>query len=199
FSNFTDVNGVQTLSAEADGSIVFTLSLSRDGEATFKILAELDHNGAGELAIDVSALVIATDFDGDSVTLPDDLVIFNIENNSDAPNYISGDASVSDTLTGTSAADIFVIDDLTAIDEVVGYEEQDRIDLSELLEANFNLGSSDPAEFVRLNGTDLEIDVDGGGDSFETAATFDSLGGINTVTIILNDDSGVQTTDGITV
>ncbi len=199
YSSFSDANGAQTLTAAADGDTVFTLALTGDGEATFTLFQNVDHNGADELQIDISTLISATDFEGDSITLPDDFVIFKVENDPDAPSYVSGETGVSDTLTSTSSVDFFVIDDLTAIDEIVGYEEQDSIDLSELLEANFNPAVSDPAEFVRLNGTDLEVDVDGGGDSFETAATFDSLSGIHTVTVILNDDGGVQTTDAITV
>ncbi len=199
FTGFSTNGNVTTLTAEADGKTIFTLSLTSDGQTTFTLFEDLDHNGAAQLELDVSALIAATDFDGDVITLPDDFSIFKVDNDPSLPNYISGDTGVSDILTGTSAADIFVIDDLTAIDQIVDYQEQDSVDLSELLEAAFDPSASNPADFVRLNGNNLEVDTDGGGNSFQTAATFNSLSGINIVNVILNDDGGSQTNAAITV
>ena len=66
-----DVTG-NTLTATAGERPVFTLELQPNGDYTFTLLDRLNHApGEGEnlLAIDVSSLVQATDFDGDTTTL----------------------------------------------------------------------------------------------------------------------------------
>ena len=66
------------LVAEADGREVFTLTLAADGSYSFELYDQLDHaTGEGEnnLPIDLSALIVATDGDGDSITLESGFVV----------------------------------------------------------------------------------------------------------------------------
>ena len=68
-----------TLTATADGRIVFTLTVNADGSWSFDLEDQLDHvldsgdtgtmlqtTGGAGAGIDFSALIIATDFDGDA-------------------------------------------------------------------------------------------------------------------------------------
>ena len=63
-----------TLTATAGGRTVSTLTLATNGDYTFNLQDQLDHaDGGGDLAIlliDLSSVIVATDFDGDSVTPP---------------------------------------------------------------------------------------------------------------------------------
>ena len=65
----------------ADGHDVFSLTLNGNGTWTFNLLAPLDdaHNGEDAITIDLSSLVQATDFDGDSVTLSGDFQVAVID------------------------------------------------------------------------------------------------------------------------
>ena len=73
-----------TLTASAGGREVFTLVLAANGDYTFDLNDQLDHaDGSGDLAtlaIDLSSVLVATDFDGDSVTPPDGTFVINVEN-----------------------------------------------------------------------------------------------------------------------
>ncbi|WP_273152670.1 retention module-containing protein, partial [Methylophaga thiooxydans] len=66
------------LSAEADGRDVFTLTLEANGEFTFALSDQLDHadaQGENNLPIDLSSVIVATDADGDAITLESGFVI----------------------------------------------------------------------------------------------------------------------------
>lgn len=66
------------LTAEADGREVFTLTLQDDGEFTFELNDQLDHaaaNGENNLPVDLSSVIVATDADGDAITLDSGFVI----------------------------------------------------------------------------------------------------------------------------
>ena len=67
-----------TLVAEAGGREVFTLTLADDGSYSFELYDQLDHaTGEDEnnLPIDLSAVIVATDGDGDSITLESGFVV----------------------------------------------------------------------------------------------------------------------------
>lgn len=52
--------------------IVFTLELDSDGDYTFRLFDQLDHpegDGQNNLPIDLASMIVATDGDGDSITL----------------------------------------------------------------------------------------------------------------------------------
>ena len=60
------------LAAEADGREVFTLTLSDNGDFTFALNDQLDHadaDGQNNLPVDLSSVIVATDADGDAITL----------------------------------------------------------------------------------------------------------------------------------
>jgi T1SS-143 domain-containing protein len=66
------------LTAEADGREVFTLTLQDNGEFTFELSDQLDHadaNGENNLPVDLSSVIVATDADGDAITLDSGFVI----------------------------------------------------------------------------------------------------------------------------
>ncbi|EEF78887.1 retention module-containing protein [Methylophaga thiooxydans] len=66
------------LTAEADGREVFTLTLNENGDFTFALSDQLDHadaNGENNLPLDLSSVIVATDADGDAITLESGFVI----------------------------------------------------------------------------------------------------------------------------
>lgn len=70
--------GDNLLSASANGSPVFTMSLSGDGTWEFELLGPLDHpiaNTEDDLSIDFGPLIQATDGDGDTVNATGSLTI----------------------------------------------------------------------------------------------------------------------------
>ena len=105
-----------TLTASAGGRTVFTLVLAANGDYTFDLNDQLDHaNGSGDLAtlaIDLSSVLVATDFDGDSVTPPDETFVINVED--DGPTIgpiadglvdFAAGSTVTKTLNGVVGAD----------------------------------------------------------------------------------------------
>jgi T1SS-143 domain-containing protein len=63
---------VATMDYMPSERVVFTLELDADGSYTFRLFDQLDHaEGEGEnnLPIDLSSVIVATDADGDSITL----------------------------------------------------------------------------------------------------------------------------------
>ena len=135
-----------------------------------------------------------------------------------ADNLIGGDGEDilagglgSDTLwggaqgvtTGDGFDDTFVINDTLSIDTIEDYVlnagvEEDQVDLTALFTAD--IGGANPdtdqlSDFVQIveNGAgavdELQVDVDGGGDNFQTVALLDGNGGVK----ILFDDNGTDT------
>ncbi|WP_037217963.1 DUF5801 repeats-in-toxin domain-containing protein, partial [Rhizobium sp. IBUN] len=97
--SYTVANGVLTATAgEGEGArVVFTLTLSNDGDYTFKLFDQLDHGTDatnGSLSIDFGGLIQATDGDGDSIPLTGGLTIAITD---DAPTT-AGRAHVSGTV-----------------------------------------------------------------------------------------------------
>ncbi len=100
-------------------------------------------------------------------------------------DYIGVDlgAPFAATQTGTAAVDTFVVDG-SALEYIADYDFDggDKVDLSELLG---NLGADDAANYVKLEGDTLKVDVDGDGTGhdFHDVATFSSTQDHVTVTI----------------
>ncbi|WP_040676955.1 T1SS-143 repeat domain-containing protein, partial [Rhizobium mesoamericanum] len=97
--SYTVANGVLTATAgEGEGArVVFTLTLSNDGDYTFKLFDQLDHGTDatnGSVSIDFGGLIQATDGDGDSIPLTGGLKIAITD---DAPTT-AGRAHVSGTV-----------------------------------------------------------------------------------------------------
>src|SRR5690606_28412543 len=91
----------------------------------------------------------------------------------------------SDTMVGGGGADTFVIDpdslDVSIEDVIADYSsaEGDVVDLTALFTVDPDGGDDVNAlsDFVRINpdvGTELQVDADGGGDSWVTVAHFDA-------------------------
>jgi T1SS-143 domain-containing protein len=98
-STSVTLDGVsQTLTAYAGGTdsgpAVFTLTLNGDGSWVFKLLEPLDQSGQGEggTTLDLSGLVKAVDFDGDSVMLSNDFKI-----------TVTDDVSIANPVAATMA------------------------------------------------------------------------------------------------
>ena len=68
------------------------MTITPAGVATFSLFGEFDHGGADSLALQLGAFVQATDFDGDTIKLPADLFVVNVEDGND-PLVITGSAS----------------------------------------------------------------------------------------------------------
>ena len=105
-----------TLTASAGGRTVFTLVLAANGDYTFDLNDQLDHaNGSGDLAtlaIDLSSVLVATDFDGDSVTTAGTATPSHFQNDVPAIGPIAdglvdfaAGRSVTKTLNGVVGAD----------------------------------------------------------------------------------------------
>uniref|UniRef100_UPI00261EC2ED retention module-containing protein n=1 Tax=uncultured Methylophaga sp. TaxID=285271 RepID=UPI00261EC2ED len=84
-----------TLTASAGQTPVFTLTLSSNGDYIFTLMGPLDHPESyveeNPLVIDLSGVVIAEDFDGDAITLNNDLFIKIIDDSPEvAENAVVG-------------------------------------------------------------------------------------------------------------
>ena len=84
-------------------------------------------------------------------------------------------------MTGGTGADLFIIEHLDAADLIADYDfetDGDKIDLSALLDANFDTGD-DASLFVRVqdsgSGANLQVNVDGVGSDFVTVATLQNF------------------------
>ena len=84
---------------------MFTLTLAANGDYTFDLKDQLDHpDGSGDdalLALDLSSVIVATDFDGDSVTPPANAFVINVEN--DVPVIGPIADSIVDFAAGSTA------------------------------------------------------------------------------------------------
>ena len=145
---------------------MFTLTLATNGDYTFNLQDQLDHADGGDsaiLPIDLSSVIVATDFDGDSVTPPAEAFVINVEN--DVPaigpiadglvDFADGD-SVTNSLNGTPGADE---------------------------PASFTVTSS-PATVTLFDGTSAELtllrDISGGGTVVTYFDDADGSGTLNT-------------------
>ena len=107
----------------------------------------------------------------------------------EADDVIIGGAG-ADTLTGGAGDDTFIINNLSDVDIITDYTEgEDRIDLTALLAGVTGLTSSNVGEYVRVQGDTLQVDVDGGADSFVDAATLNGVQAGDIVTILDDTDT----------
>ena len=129
-----------TLTASAGARMVFTLVLASNGDYTFDLNDQLDHaNGSGDLAtlaIDLSSVLVATDFDGDSVTPPAETFVINVEN--DVPTI----GAIADGLVDFAAGNSVT----NPLNGVVGADEP----------ATYSVTSS-PATLTILDGTSSQV------------------------------------------
>jgi T1SS-143 domain-containing protein len=71
-----------TLTASAGGSTVFTLTVNADGSWSFDLEGQLDHSVADtedNLDIDFSSMIVGTDHDGDTASLPNDTFVITVD------------------------------------------------------------------------------------------------------------------------
>jgi T1SS-143 domain-containing protein len=86
-------NGVW-LRATANGEKIFNFKLEADGDYRFDLDGAIDHpagNGENTLDIDLSTVIVATDFDGDSITLNGNDLVIRVQD--DVP-VVTGDDTV---------------------------------------------------------------------------------------------------------
>ena len=96
----------------------------------------------------------------------------------------------ADTLTGGIGDDTFVISDLSEVDIITDYTPgEDRIDLTALLAGVTGLTAGTVGQYVRVQGDTLQVDVDGGADSFVNAATLNGIQSGDIVTILDDTDT----------
>ncbi len=105
----------------------------------------------------------------------------------------------SDTMTGGTGKDVFVIDADSLspgiADVIVDYSgsgvlgDGDEIDLSALLD--LPVGTTNLTGYVQLSGGNtLQVDTNGGGDNYETVATFSTSQTPGTIKILFDDGAG---------
>lgn len=112
-----------------------------------------------------------------------------------------------DTLEGGPDADTFILSDLDAVDLIADYnfDDGDVIDVTALVSAHLNGSGSDPntvlGEYVQLveqgDGAvdQLQVDVNGGADSFTTVATLNGDAGVK----VVFDDNVVGTSGEVVI
>jgi VCBS repeat-containing protein len=178
-------------------------------EWTFNVAdADIQHLAAGET---VSQIYTVTIDDGNGGTVSEDIEVV-LTGADEAPilgtagdDVLLGDAgaellnggSGSDILYGGGEADTFVFDDDALADAganirdlIADYDfaEGDVVDLSSLLGGETVVGHA--ADYVKMNGTFLEVDVDGtaGGAGFVRIAEFNDVPATNGLRILVDDD-----------
>jgi VCBS repeat-containing protein len=178
-------------------------------EWTFNVAdADIQHLAAGET---VSQIYTVTIDDGNGGTVSEDIEVV-LTGADEAPilgtagdDVLLGDAgaellnggSGSDILYGGGEADTFVFDDDALADAganirdlIADYDfaEGDVVDLSSLLGGETVVGHA--TDYVKMNGTFLEVDVDGtaGGAGFVRIAEFNDVPATNGLRILVDDD-----------
>ena len=108
-----------------------------------------------------------------------------------------------DKLTGGDDADTFVLESLAHADLITDYDfdtDGDKVDIGNLLNLAFGAGDIDTAdagEYVRVVDTGdgnaaLQVDVDGGADSWQDAAVLEHVSMGDTIRVVLDSD-GTET------
>ncbi len=108
-SSDTDSDGIDdTITATGPEGTVFTLKVETDGSYTFTLEDQLDHpDGSGddaELSIDLSSAVVATDNDGDSVTVDSGFTV-TVENDVPENNTATVSGAVQEDALPTGIED----------------------------------------------------------------------------------------------
>ena len=130
---------------------IFTLNVQSNGYYTFTLKDQLDHDGCGEdaLCIDFSSMIVATDFDGDSITL----------NGNDLIIKIIDDMPVANDIT-------VVLDD----DDVIGangnkggsYDDDGPVNAIATGTLDFGYGADGPGyvDFAAMNGKTAMVGIE---------------------------------------
>ncbi len=205
FSSFSTLNGVTILTATANGVTVFNLSLTSNGQLTFTLSDELDHPlpGTDQLQIDVSALVTATDLDGDTVPLTDGLVIFTVDDDTPVANIVTatgatddegkgGFSGLSNDGVGTGAAGTDVAGSPSTITGAAGSLFQPGADGLR----NLSAGSIQPGDIQAIHDAGNDGIADQESLRYQTAITSDSMtttaigvdSGATVFTLLINAD-----------
>ena len=162
-------------------------------------------DGSGSNTVTSIEKVIGTD-NGDTIVGSD---LADILIGGDGNDIISGGAGEdlligglgSDQLTGGADADTFVLDSLADADIITDYDfsgEGDKLDIGALLNLAFGASGGEvsaivAAEYVRVvdagggNAT-LQIDTNGGGNSWQDAATLEQTSIGDTIRVVMDDD-----------
>jgi len=163
-----------------EGRIVFTLELEGNGCYAFRLFDQLDHtygdNIQGKLPIDLSSAIVATDFDGDSVTLEEGKFVINITD--DAPKEAGcwpeigiveeealsgGNQEIKDPWPDTNVATGSLVHQVS-----VGADEQLKFSFSADLSGLPALTSNGEAVTYRVDGNTLYAEVvEGGIEAFQ--------------------------------
>ncbi|BCH20845.1 VCBS domain-containing protein [Mesorhizobium sp. L-8-3] len=129
----------------------------------------------------------------------------DIINGGDGDDLLVGGLG-ADTMTGGAGADVFVVsaDAIGAIDDlIVNFESGasgDSIDLSELLDnltGVTNLETSGYVNIISGADTQVQVDVDGGGNNFQTVAVLQGYTHVDEAIKILFDDGTGTKTDNV--
>ncbi|MCZ8352419.1 MAG: Ig-like domain-containing protein, partial [Rhizobium sp.] len=110
------------LTAKAGTLVVFTVSVAANGQGTFTLNAPID--GTGDQTIDLSSIIQATDFDGDSISLGANKFVVTVEvpdtvpptvtiTSSEAGTINVADGAVTYTFQFSEAVSGFTADDIT--------------------------------------------------------------------------------------
>ncbi|KKJ75935.1 hypothetical protein WH95_15315, partial [Kiloniella litopenaei] len=150
-----------TLTASTTAGSVFTLKVESDGSYTFTLLDQLDHhpvnaadNSEGFLDLDLSSVIVATDRDGDSVTVDDGFVI-----------RVQDDVPVA-------------LDDvLNVTDESAG-----NVVTGNLLQAGESAGADQPGTIREITHDGVTYELAADGQSVSGGGSFDPATGVLTIT-----------------
>lgn len=196
------VNGTNTqITADAGGTPVFTLTLNPlTGAWVFTLLAPLDHlddDLEDLLTIDFSGVVVATDGDGDSVSL--DPNTFEVTVIDDIPLNFSPDQAV---LGSNGEFPVIVTEDLDWFDNV-GADKPGDVTFDPALDG-VQLFEDDTVTAVTSNGFDIYLELSGDGHTLTGWADSDESGDITAeddmvFTVVLNPDAVNEGSDEYTV
>ncbi len=166
--DFASVNG-STLTAytggSADGTAVFTLTLNSDDSWTFHLLAPIDNDGAtGSASFDLSGLVKAVDFDGDSVGLASGGISITITD--DTPTLVSATEPLATVSEGGLSVPGETTDHSVHIDAITGNDQGAATSAAGTLTGLVHFGADGAAagggfHLIAQNDTDATHEVAG--------------------------------------
>ncbi|MFD2203972.1 DUF5801 repeats-in-toxin domain-containing protein, partial [Kiloniella antarctica] len=150
-----------TLTASTTAGAVFTLKIDANGDYTFTLLDQLDHHPVVSaddiedfLDLDLSSVLVATDGDGDSVTIDDG---FTIRVQDDVP--------------------VALDDALNVTDESAG-----NVVTGNLLQAGESAGADQPGTIREITHDGVKYELAADGQSVSGGGSFDPATGILTIT-----------------
>jgi T1SS-143 domain-containing protein len=97
------------LTAKAGTLVVFTVSVAANGQGTFTLNAPID--GTGDQTIDLSSIIQATDFDGDSISLGANKFVVTVEVPNEAPTDMTlTPSTVAENAAGATIGTLATVD-----------------------------------------------------------------------------------------